>query len=581
MRFEVKVRDCNTRAGELEIEGKIIGIPNILWYSSPRISPPSFAEIKLGDGIKGGGSFFYPEECRICIPPALLYPYSFPEEIHNRAYEMNKKYFDVLSIVSAKGGYRKGFINVMANSRELFHNPRDFVNAMVEIRRRIGYSLLYAPGVANPVNLPLLAYSGIDLFDSIDVVLKTRKGIYFTPEEEKHLDEMDELPCSCNACVKGIEGYEDLLSHNYNVLQSEMIKVRNAIKNRTLRHLVESRCHFDAKFASIIRLFDSLHYQFQEKRYPVTGGKIIASPYSLNRPDVKRFRERILERYEKPECTKILLLLPCSSRKPYSLSRSHRLFRRVMANVSNHYVIHEVMITSPLGIVPRELEYTYPAAHYDISVTGYWDGEEVEMLNEMLRSYLERNQYDVIINHLPPEIASHLDIDALSTCHDHPTSSESLEELEKAVRMANEFERVGHTIRKRDDVMAMLGYQFGKETARHFLQGCRIRGKFPEYRIYYEEKQMASFSMSRGMFVLTFPGGKKMGRRYWVEIDNFFPKGSVFAVGVKDACDEIRVGDEVTVFHGDELRGVGISRMNGEEMVESEHGEAVKIRHYK
>ncbi|RLF41345.1 MAG: hypothetical protein DRN21_00335, partial [Thermoplasmata archaeon] len=80
MRFEAKIRDGNTRLGELEIKGKTIIIPAILWYSSPRIPAPSFAEVKLGEDIGGGGTFFYPEECEVCIPPALIYPHSFPEE---------------------------------------------------------------------------------------------------------------------------------------------------------------------------------------------------------------------------------------------------------------------------------------------------------------------------------------------------------------------------------------------------------------------------------------------------------------------------------------------------------------------
>ena len=71
-----------------------------------------------------------------------------------------------------------------------------------------------------------------------------------------------------------------------------------------------------------------------------------------------------------------------------------------------------------------------------------------------------------------------------------------------------------------------------------------------------------------------------MGRHYWVDIDDFQPKGSIFAVGVKNAYHGIRAGDEVTIWH-DELRGVGIAKMNGEEMVEMEAGEAVKVRHHK
>ncbi len=581
MRFEAKARDCNTRVGEMEIGGKKVAVPNILWYSSSRIPSPPFAELKLRRDIREGGTFFYPKKCEFCVPPALIYPHFFPDKLHEKAFELSEKFFnDVFSIVSPKWPARKAFINILANSRELFSNPRNFVNAVVNVRQKIGYSLLYVPAIANPVNLAILCYAGIDLFDSIDVVTKTRKGIYFTPEGEYNLEDMNEYPCSCKFCEKGIDSYKDLLMHNYITMKNELIKVRKAIEKGMLREYVEAKTHFDTKFASILRIFDMEYYEYQEKRYALTGNKILASPYSLNRPDIKRFRERVIERYEKPDCTKLLLLLPCSAKKPYSASKSHKLFNRVISTCVNRNTIHEVIVTSPLGIVPRELEYTYPAAHYDISVIGYWDKEEIEMINDALKNYISRNKYDVIINHLPPEISELLDIDAINTCVDHPTSEESLKKLEKEIKVAEDFDRIRHTERRRDNIKAILKYQFG-DAANEFLKGCETKGKFPEYKIYHNDKQLASFSPKRGLFALTFPGGQKLGRNYWVEIDDFVPKGSVFAVGVKDADERIRVGDEVVILYKDEVRGVGVARMNAEEMIESGTGEAVKIRHYK
>ncbi len=581
MRFEAKARDCNTRIGEMEINGKKCSIPNILWYASPRIPPPPFAEIKLGEEIKGGGTFFYPKECKICIPPSLIYPYFLPDEIHQEAFKVNEEHFNELfSIISPKWEKRESFIYIMANAKELFSNPRNFVESIVKIREKIGYSLLYAPGIANPVNLAILSYASIDLFDSLDIVMKTRKGIYFTSEGEYKLEGIEEYPCSCEYCKRGIDGFKDLLMHNYNVMQNELMKIRMLIKKGMLREYVEAKSHFNANFASIIRIFDSSYYNFQEKRYAIVGSNIIASPYSINRPDIRRFRERIIERYEKPNSAKILLLLPCSAKKPYSSSKSHQLFNRAISTTPNRYVIHEVIITSPLGIVPREMEYTYPAAHYDISTIGRWEKEEIEMINDVLEKYIKKNGYEIIINHLPPEISDYMEIDAIKTCIEHPTSEESLKKLEEAVKVADDFEYVRHTERRRDNIEAMLKYQFGG-VAEKFLEGCDTRGKFPEYKIYFNGKQVASFSTKRGLFSLTFVGGKKLGRNYWVEIDDFTPKGSIFAVGVKKADEKIRVGDEVVVFHGKEVRGVGVAKMNGEEMEEARTGEAVKIRHYK
>ena len=69
-------------------------------------------------------------------------------------------------------------------------------------------------------------------------------------------------------------------------------------------------------------------------------------------------------------------------------------------------------------------------------------------------------------------------------------------------------------------------------------------------------------------------------KRYWVEIyDDFTLKGSIFAPGVKDADSDIRIGDEVVVKRKEKLCAVGVAQMNGDEMKESSHGEAVSIRH--
>ena len=83
------------------------------------------------------------------------------------------------------------------------------------------------------------------------------------------------------------------------------------------------------------------------------------------------------------------------------------------------------------------------------------------------------------------------------------------------------------------------------------------------------------------MISLTLEGGKILAgeNSYRVKIHDFEPKGSIFAVGVKDADDEIRIGDDVVVLRDDELVGVGVAQMNPDEMVESDRGEAVKIRH--
>ena len=53
--------------------------------------------------------------------------------------------------------------------------------------------------------------------------------------------------------------------------------------------------------------------------------------------------------------------------------------------------VHQVMVTSPLGLVPRELEEQWPAAHYDVPVTGQWDDDELATIRRLVRVWLNES----------------------------------------------------------------------------------------------------------------------------------------------------------------------------------------------
>ena len=95
----------------------------------------------------------------------------------------------------------------------------------------------------------------------------------------------------------------------------------------------------------------------------------------------------------------VLLILPCSARKPYFKSSSHKRFFNTLRELDNHLAFHVVSVTSPLGLVPRELEFCYPAAHYDIAVTGNWNASEVEMLRAQLAKLNPKQHYAKAIVH--------------------------------------------------------------------------------------------------------------------------------------------------------------------------------------
>ncbi len=588
MNFEVLKRDCTARIGLLEINGRKIETPHILWFASERINPPDFASLFLSQTEKAlshSGNIFFPKrEKGLSLPPFFIYPYAFPHSLHQITGKWNREHASSFQIVSGKATDKISsdpIVYILANARELFSNPREFVKSVVKIREKIGYhKVLYAPGLGEPFNIALLSYCTIDLFDSFSLIEKARKGIFLFSEGEYTCKE--EIPCHCPACIKGKKTFDDVLFHNYYSLFDELQKVKNAIRRREMREFVERRICNMPKLLSFLHILDNEYHEFQERKYAVVGKKIHVSCLSFKRPDIERFRKRIQERYIKPASAKILLLLPCSAKKPYSFSKSHVLFRRAVRACRNPHVIHEVIVTSPLGIVPRELETLYPAAHYDISVTGHWSHDEKEMVKNCFFSYLHKNRYDIILNHLPSEIADFIEIGE-RTCIDHPISTSSLSLLSKKLQEeAKNFSFVDPPKRKYEDALSTLSYQFGEKTASLLLHECEVRGKYPYYKIFYEKTQIATTSQ-RGLFSLTMEGGERLAsaEQHVVEIDDFVPRGTIFAVGINDADEEIREGDDVAICHGEDIRAVGVALMDGEEMVESKKGKAIRVRHYK
>ena len=109
-----------------------------------------------------------------------------------------------------------------------------------------------------------------------------------------------------------------------------------------------------------------------------------------------------------------------------------------------------------------------------------------------------------------------------------------------------------------------------------------IKGKYPIQKIIKNNMQIGMITKKRGMISLTINGARVLTDlgRYWVKIyDDFTLKGSLFAPGIFDADNSIRIGDEVIIIKEKKLCAVGVAIMNGNEMRESSYGEAVRIRH--
>lgn len=464
-------------------------------------------------------------------------------------------------------------IVVMGNAFELRRDARAFADTIAALREAAGADrLIYAPGLMDPSNLALLVYAGVDLFDSSLPLYQSTRGKLLLTEGS--------LPAADGTWLAGRDGAE---AHNLEAAWKELQLVRHMIKVGRLRELVETRVSASPWMVAALRVLDLQHYEYQEKRWPVVGPRFYANTKaSLFRPDVWRFRRRIMERWRPAPHKKVLLLIPCSAKKPYFTSKSHRQFEEVLLSVPNSSAVQELIITSPLGAVPRELELFYPAAQYDIPVTGNWDREEVKMIQDLVVRAASFG-FTKIISHLGSESEFVGEVvDCVDTTQGSGTTApEALERLRLELKEACEaVEKVPRAVDRVELLRSQARYQFGPE-GEALLDGCTVAGKYPYLKFLRGNIQLGMLTPERGMLSLTMDGGAVLLEKgiHTVQMGDFDLGGNLFAVGVTGADDRIRAGDEVAIVRNGELEGVGVAAMSGQEMVQSRRGEAVRVRH--
>ncbi|MBR7006522.1 MAG: DUF5591 domain-containing protein [Candidatus Methanomethylophilaceae archaeon] len=457
---------------------------------------------------------------------------------------------------------------VVPNAYEIRRDPRRIVDAVTRLREACGFGrLLCMLGIGEPSTVSLLAYMGVDILDCSLPKAAGMMGVRLLPEAEIAAD-------------------GDVSEANVLSMQEEIAKTRTFISCDRLRELADQRSFSSPSSVAALRIYDDVGYAYAEESCSTVGRRFCCnSTQALRRPDLKRYRER-MGSYRKPPCKRVLLLLPCSAKKPYHISKTHKAFSSAVHTGPHDTLVHEVIVTSPLGIVPRELDFMYPANAYDIPVTGEWKCEEKAMIRSMVSALIAQG-YDKVICHLGEdrELVEGL-ADMEFTAVGDPTSPASLSNLDKALRSAtSDMEPVDYLVERNELFRSVLEFQFGREAADALMDGNTYAvGKFPYWKLIREEKgkiQLAMTTPERGMASLTLDGAcilAGLGMNV-VEVMDFEMKGSLFAVGVVDADPGIRIGDEAIAVCGGEVRGVGVAMMCGREMRDLKRGVAVKIRH--
>jgi len=538
--FDIRRRDCLAREGIFSQGDLAVRTPGVI--DMQRISPPLDRETGTNVPLPASAGFVSRYQRSGDGSPLVVHPLG-------------------------KEPVTSGDLVVVANWHTVLARPPDFVRFLASLKGRLPPDAAwYAPASALPSTAALLVYAGFDLFDHRAVDLATAKGSFCLPEGVFPEELAASGVCTCEGCTGG-----DIGRHNRLALERELALARRFITESRLRDLVEARCRSDPHQVAIMRLLDR-EEALLEPFTPVARSApfMATTSESLRRIEVTRWGRRVVERSPSP-IHDIAVLLPCSARKPYSTSLSHHKFTRAVRGRA-----HELIVTSPLGLVPRELERVYPAAHYDVPVTGHWDREELALISSVIAGYLGRHPYRRVLAHLDGGAleAARMAADACGiplevTAECHPTDPASLAALDTALE--------GEGRRTADMMRGVLAWQFGVTVD---TRGMTVRGRPPQERVEKGGRVLFTIDARTGLLRPTFEGWALIPGDFRVGIDAFTPKGDILAPGVTSADERIREGDEVLVL-GEGLSATGRAAMGGPEMLRSRHGVAVKVRKIK
>ena len=439
-----------------------------------------------------------------------------------------------------------------------FRRPDKILKVVESARDEAGYNrLIYAHSV-EPLDMPLLVYLGVDIFDDLALAFRTVAGFELEDGEWIKSDR------------------KDLNKFNRKSLSNWMSRIRRYLAEGRLRELVERTALHNPRNAEILRKSTELLVN--------TGGalrsEIKANAFTLKHPSVLKFQKR-MEYFLPPAQGMVLLLLPCSARKPYHWSKSHKRFRSILSKIPNYLMLHQVVITSPLGVVPRELEMFPPAAHYDIAVTGDWDEEEKKMIKKQIERLNIKENYSKVIVHagaiseFVQQTLEEMGIKVQNTKVKKPASEEGLETLKEVVGKSLEgVAKLTSKERSYGEARCIAKFQFGNYADK--MMKNKVSGKWPKLSI----ENVGSVSTRIGGFALNCKGAKMLAEECVgiVEAADFELRGDVFAAGVMGTRGDWKIGEQVAIEQRGEITGVGIAFMNPKECIEMERGLAVEVR---
>ena len=314
---------------------------------------------------------------------------------------------------------------------------------------------IHALGVSGEL-MPMLAYMGIDSFDSSSYIQAARGLNYSHPEtrRKQKIMELDETSCTCRICRDvplgeihlalseearyrktstgkyKSEYYAAIALHNFEMEVALLSRMKEAIEsgdslealvrhaqvNRGINAAVGWLLENDEKFArrmakTVFYVTDSngkvarrterkagQRYRIGESLRAEANGEVSLSISLDFTPD----SFSIPEDYAPPEDKSVLLAIPCAGKKPYSLSRTHSIVTTKLQTAFGEAetLIHRVTLSGLYGPVPEEFESEEAVLRYDFQLSPR-NTAQIQLGADRLCVYLDKHaeHYKLIVGY--------------------------------------------------------------------------------------------------------------------------------------------------------------------------------------
>ncbi len=272
---------------------------------------------------------------------------------------------------------------------------------------------LHLFGAGHPFMLSFAVAMGCDIFDSAAYALFARRGKYMTNYGTVSLKDLQYFPCSCKVCSEhtprelsemSSKEREYLIAwHNLNTCYTEIKRIKQAINEGRLWELLELRAR---SHPSLFKAFKRLreYSSYLEAGTPISKGKglLYFDSLGLVRPEVTRYHDRI-KRWMPPSPVNILVLLPQPTSKPFHRSKEYRQLLQLLSKKLGRDMdkIHLCTYVVPWGLVPLELDETYPLSQFEVTFPP--DDETVKHVTKEVEDYIrKKRKYCAVVLHSNP-----------------------------------------------------------------------------------------------------------------------------------------------------------------------------------